>query len=119
MKKLYNKAKNDLWVEQNVCMSVIARYGTGGGQRASCFGIQPESRKSGRHGSLPLSSGGYGKWGGYVPMIVDVLPFDTTQITSDKNWSHPKYGDPCHPLASGQHPPTVVIHELSESDRNS
>lgn len=38
-------------------------------------------------------------------MIVDVLPFDTTQITSDKNWSHPKYGDPCHPLASGQHPP--------------
>ena len=31
MKKLYNKAKNDLWVEQNVCMSVIARYGTGGG----------------------------------------------------------------------------------------
>ena len=55
--------------------------------------------------------------GGYVPMIVDVLPFDTTQITSDKNWSHPKYGDPCHPLASGQHPPTVVIHELSERDR--
>lgn len=31
MKKLYNKAKNDLWVEQDVCMSVIARYGTGGG----------------------------------------------------------------------------------------
>jgi hypothetical protein len=72
MKKLYNKAKNDLWVEQNVCMSVIARYGTGGGN---------------------------------VPVIVEVLPFDTTQITSDKNWSHPKYGDPCHPLASGQHPP--------------
>ena len=47
-------------------------------------------------------------------MIVDVLPFDTTQITSDKNWSHPKYGDPCHPLASGQHPPTVVIKETDE-----
>lgn len=31
MKKLYNKAKNDVWVEQDVCMSVIARYGTGGG----------------------------------------------------------------------------------------
>ena len=52
-------------------------------------------------------------------VMVEVLPFDTTQITSDKNWSHPKYGDPCHPLASGQHPPTVVIHELSESNRNS
>ena len=66
-----------------------------------------------------LASMGLG--GGYVPMIVDVLPFDTTQITSNKNWSHPKYGDPCHPLANGQHPPTVVIKEtdeLSDSNRN-
>lgn len=50
-----------------------------------------------------------GEWlgtgGGNFPMIVDVLPFDTTQITSDKNWSHPRYGDPCHPLAAGQPPP--------------
>ena len=38
-----------------------------------------------------------------------VLPFDTTQVTSDKNWSKPKYGDPCHPLASGAHPPSAVI----------
>ena len=38
-------------------------------------------------------------------LVVEVLPFDTTQITSDKNWSHPKYGDSCHPLAAGQHPP--------------
>ena len=54
-------------------------------------------------------------------VMVRVLPFDTTQITSGKNWSHPKYGDPCHPLASGQHPPTVVIevnNELSERDRS-
>lgn len=51
-----------------------------------------------------LESGG-GEGGNNLPMIVEVLPFDTTQITSDKNWSHPKYGDPCHPLASGQHPP--------------
>ena len=53
-------------------------------------------------------------------VMVKVLPFDTTQITSDKNWSHPRYGDPCHPLAAGQHPPHVVIEvkdELSESDR--
>jgi len=66
-------------------------------------------------GTLRASGGDIG--GGGEALIVDVLPFDTTQITSDKNWSHPKYGDPCHPLASGQHPPTVVIHELSESDR--
>lgn len=31
MTKFYNKAKNDQWEEQNVAMSVIARFGTGGG----------------------------------------------------------------------------------------
>ena len=36
-----------------------------------------------------------------------VLPFDTTQVTSPANYSHPKPGDPCHPLASNQHPPAV------------
>ncbi len=45
-----------------------------------------------------------------VPVVVsDVLPFDTTQVTSDKNWSNPHYGDPCHPLAAGMHPPAVAI----------
>lgn len=53
----------------------------------------------------PTIEAGGGEGGNNLPMIVEVLPFDTTQITSDKNWSHPKYGDPCHPLASGQHPP--------------
>lgn len=38
-----------------------------------------------------------------------VLPFDTTQITSPMNYSHPKPGDPCHPLAEGAHPPAVCI----------
>ena len=42
-------------------------------------------------------------------MIVDVLPFDTTQVTSDKNYSHPTWGGCCHPLASEAHPPAVVI----------
>lgn len=39
---------------------------------------------------------------------VAILPFDTTQITSTKNGSHPHYGDPCHPIAAGAHPPAVV-----------
>ena len=38
-----------------------------------------------------------------------VLPFDTTQITHPANYSHPKPGDPCHPLAAGAHPPAVAI----------
>lgn len=38
-----------------------------------------------------------------------ILPFDTTQITSPQNYSHPHYGDPCHPLAASAHHPAVVI----------
>ena len=39
----------------------------------------------------------------------DVVPFDTTQITSAANYSRPKAGDPCHPLAAGAHPPTIAF----------
>lgn len=38
-----------------------------------------------------------------------VLPFDTTQITSPQNGCHPHYGDPCHPLAAGAHPPAIAM----------
>ena len=38
-----------------------------------------------------------------------VIPFDTTQLTSPMNYSHPKPGEPCHPLAAGAHPPAVAI----------
>ena len=37
-----------------------------------------------------------------------IIPFDTTQITSPANRSHPKPGDPCHPLAAGAHPPSIA-----------
>lgn len=40
--------------------------------------------------------------------ILDVLPFDTTQITSPQNGSNPRFGDPCHPLAATAHPPAAV-----------
>ena len=39
---------------------------------------------------------------------VNLIPFDTTQITSKGNYSHPQPGDPCHPLAAGAHPPALV-----------
>ena len=42
-------------------------------------------------------------------MIVDTLVFDTTEVTSPGNWSRPTWGGCCHPLASGAHPPAVVI----------
>lgn len=38
-----------------------------------------------------------------TPLVVD-----TTQITSGANYSNPKPGDACHPLASGAHAPLMV-----------
>ncbi|HUC39523.1 MAG TPA: DNA cytosine methyltransferase, partial [Gemmatimonadales bacterium] len=43
--------------------------------------------------------------GGVMPAIA----FDTTQITSPLNYSAPKPGDPCHPLASSAHVPAVAF----------
>jgi DNA (cytosine-5)-methyltransferase 1 len=40
---------------------------------------------------------------------VQVVAFDTTQITSAGNYSAPKPGDPCHPLAAGAHPPAIAF----------
>ncbi len=37
----------------------------------------------------------------------ETLVIDTTQLTSPGNYSNPQLGDPCHPLAAGQHPPAV------------
>jgi DNA (cytosine-5)-methyltransferase 1 len=37
------------------------------------------------------------------------VPFDTTQITSAANYSNPRPGDPCHPLAAGMHPPAIAF----------
>lgn len=39
---------------------------------------------------------------------VQAVAFDTTQITSKANYSRPKPGDPCHPLAAGAHPPAIA-----------
>ena len=40
--------------------------------------------------------------------VAHTIPFDTTQITSKHNYSKPKEGDPCHPLAAGAHPPAIA-----------
>lgn len=39
----------------------------------------------------------------------EVVPFDTTQMSSDKNYSSPKPGDAMHPLAAGAHPPAITF----------
>ncbi len=37
-----------------------------------------------------------------------LIPFDTTQITSSLNRSNPKPGDPCHPIPACGHPPAIA-----------
>lgn len=44
-----------------------------------------------------------------APLYVPAVAFDTTQVTSKHNYSNPKPGDPCHPLASSAHPPAVAF----------
>jgi len=43
------------------------------------------------------------------------IPFDTTQVTSPGNYSEPKPGDPCHPLAKGQHPPCIAFTGMAQA----
>lgn len=42
-------------------------------------------------------------------VVQQPVAFDTTQITSAANYSSPKAGDPCHPLASGAHAPAIAF----------
>jgi DNA (cytosine-5)-methyltransferase 1 len=44
-----------------------------------------------------------------APRFADPLPFDTTQLTSPNNYSSPKPGDPCHPLAASEHVPAIAL----------
>jgi DNA (cytosine-5)-methyltransferase 1 len=39
------------------------------------------------------------------------IAFDTTQATSPSNYSNPKPGDPCQPLAAGAHSPAVATQQ--------
>ena len=59
-----------------------------------------------------------GTWQGVAPTTETssgdsgrVIPFDTTQITSNKNYSNPQPGDPCHPICAGGHPPAIAYGE--------
>jgi DNA (cytosine-5)-methyltransferase 1 len=41
--------------------------------------------------------------------VVQLVAFDTTQVTSAANRSNPQPGDPCHPLGAGAHAPAVAF----------
>jgi len=54
-----------------------------------------------------LNAGGMGRQDGETETLI---PFDTTQVTSEANYSRPRAGDPRHPLAAGAHAPAVAFH---------
>lgn len=58
--------------------------------------------------------------GRIFPVLEDITPFDTTQITSPQNRSNPQPGDPCHPIAAGAHVPAIigVVHGTQDPDVN-
>lgn len=47
-------------------------------------------------------------------VVQQPVAFDTTQVTSAANYSNPKPGDPCHPLAAGAHPPAIAFHPTQD-----
>lgn len=48
-----------------------------------------------------------------VTDYTSVAVYDTTQITCPNNYSNPRPGDPCHPLAAQQHAPLAVYPEVT------
>ena len=82
-------------------------YGSGGDAAAVVY-------SSGSHGTLTEGVGTVGTGTRAVHEMVAV--YDTTQITSPANYSNPKPGDPCHPLAAQQHPPLAVYDARGNGD---
>jgi len=85
----------------------------GGSEMLVSYGIQTNSIGRQDHNG----GNGIGVSEGIAPTLTKadqhglaiVLPFDTTQITSQTNRSNPKYGDPCHTLNSGAHAPSIAL----------
>ena len=81
--------------------------GTGRGTSLipASFGLIGNGEYAERPAQLRSSGGDCG--GGSEHLIA----FDTTQITSAANYSSPKAGDPCHPLAAQAHVPCIAFPE--------
>lgn len=101
----------------------ISSRPSGGGGLGTDFdcdgGLIAKPLLAGGHGNNPLDenlvsfplTSGMSKSASRMPHEQGALlpvPFDTTQITSKSNYSQPKAGDPCHPLAAGAHPPAIA-----------
>lgn len=89
-------------------------------RRAAAVLFEPEGmrrdsapRRSAGAGSAAGTLGGTSPGGGWrfgpdEAAAGQLIPFDTTQITSAANRSAPGPGDPCHPLSASAHAPAVA-----------
>lgn len=91
--------------DDGVVQTLSGRMGTGGNNTPLVMERRFSDVRVSEKDVSPTLESGAGEGGNTLPMV---LAFDTTQITSPSNWSHPKPGDPCHPLASTAHPPAVA-----------
>lgn len=112
--------KTPIQEESLLVPSVTSKWakGTGGPSGDECQnlvavgGFFDQPTHSLRAEGFDASEDGTGRGTPLVPVA-----FDTTQITSDGNYSSPHPGDPCHPLASGAHPPCIAF-DSKASGRN-
>jgi DNA (cytosine-5)-methyltransferase 1 len=76
-----------------------------GGDSTKANLVVYDCRGNGDGENVPTLTGDHGR---RVSDYSAVTVYDTTQNTSPLNYSNPKLGDPCHPLAANQHPPLCV-----------
>lgn len=118
---------------QEAAGTLASRTGAGGfpGTDEACSGyVQPVDVRNGTLGDHAPDPGGtphviqpVSATGGVVHTLkgegfdgsedgtgrgIPITAYDTTQITHPANFSRPKPGDPCHPLAAGAHAPLAV-----------
>lgn len=68
----------------------------------------------------PTLESAMGNGGGNIPIILDTLVFDESQITCPTNGLNPKLGRPCHSLTREAGRTVVIIkHEGDKETNNS
>jgi len=97
--------RNGLDASYNITPTLCADPGAGNGCKMSvAFGVG----ESGDVAHCLRSGASKADKHESTTYAVDILPFDTTQITSPQNGNKPEYGDPCHPLCATAHVPSIV-----------
>jgi DNA (cytosine-5)-methyltransferase 1 len=102
-------------VSDDLASTMTRNTGAGGETQNPAFVVQPvyelhgqDSRVTELKNVCGTVSAAYGAGGGNIPVTIQPLVYDTTNITSPQNGSNPKPGDPCFTLAKGQHPPLLT-----------